>query len=114
MAPPTSTGAPLHNEHKARLTQLLPDRFYELYGLTEGFGTILDKKDYTRKGNLVGMPPPFFSMRIVDDLGNDLPQGEVGEIIGRVPLQMTAFYNRPDLTADGLVDIYALDARLRR
>jgi long-chain acyl-CoA synthetase len=38
-----SIGAPLLLEHKRRLTAELPGRFYELYGLTEGMVTILDK-----------------------------------------------------------------------
>ena len=41
--------APLLAEHKERLLRLLPDRFYELYGLTEGFVTILDRDDAQRK-----------------------------------------------------------------
>ena len=32
-----SVGAPLLLEHKNRLNEALPGRFYELYGLTEGF-----------------------------------------------------------------------------
>ncbi len=40
-----SLGAPLHQEHKDRLNALLPRRFYELYGLTEGFVTVLDRDD---------------------------------------------------------------------
>jgi long-chain acyl-CoA synthetase len=45
----------------------LPDIFYELYGLTEGFVTILDKTMYEAdKPASVGVPPPFYEMRIVD------------------------------------------------
>ena len=42
-----SLGAPLHREHKDELNRRLPGRFYELYGLTEGFVTVLDKLDYS-------------------------------------------------------------------
>src|SRR4051812_42830289 len=55
-----SVGAPLHLEHKERLTQALPDVFYELYGLTEGVITILDKNDVARKTGSVGVGTPFF------------------------------------------------------
>ena len=41
-----SVGAPLHREHKDELVRVLPGRFYELYGLTEGFMTILDRDDF--------------------------------------------------------------------
>ena len=40
-----SLGAPLHRECRDRLNRLLPQRFYELYGLTEGFITVLDRDD---------------------------------------------------------------------
>ena len=99
-----SLGAPLHPEHKERLYRLLPDRFYELYGLPEGFMTVLDKHDYPRKPCSVGTPPPFFEMRIVDPDGNGLPAGEVGEICGRGPTLMQGYYKRPDLTQQAIRD----------
>ncbi len=99
-----SLGAPLHLEHKKRFDEMLPGRFYELYGLTEGFMTILDKTDFPRKPESVGACPAFLEMRICDDEGNDLPPGEVGEIVGRGPHLMPGYYKRPDLTAEALKD----------
>ena len=64
-----SLGAPLLQEHKDRLNALLPGRFHELYGLTEGFVTILDRRDAQRKSGSVGVPPMFNELRIVDDDG---------------------------------------------
>jgi acyl-CoA synthetase (AMP-forming)/AMP-acid ligase II len=78
--------------------------FYELYGLTEGFVTILDKTMYTDKPASVGVPPPLYEMRIVDAQGNDLPAGNVGEIVGRGPILMPGYYKRPDLTAQAIRD----------
>ena len=97
-------GAPLHLEHKQDLEQRLPGRFYELYGLTEGFVTVLDRDDYARKPSSVGVPPPLYELRIVDGHGVDLPAGEVGEIVGRGPITMPGYYKRPDLTAETLRD----------
>ena len=99
-----SVGAPLHLQHKETLARRLPNRFYELYGLTEGFVTILDRDDSPAKSGSVGTPPPLYQMRIVDDDGRDLPAGEVGEIVGRGPITMPGYYKRPDLTADALRD----------
>lgn len=99
-----SVGAPLHLEHKEELARRLPDRFYELYGLTEGFITILDRDDFAAKPGSVGVPPPLYEMRIVDDAGNDLLPGEVGEIVGRGPVTMPGYYKRPDLTAEAIKD----------
>lgn len=99
-----SLGAPLHLEHKKRFDELLPGRFYELYGLTEGFMTVLDKTDFRRKPESVGVCPPFLEMRICDENGQDLPAGEVGEIVGRGPHLMPGYYKRPDLIAAAVKD----------
>ena len=99
-----SVGAPLHLEHKEELNRRLPNRFYELYGLTEGFVTVLDRDDYHRKPGSVGVPPPLYEMRIVDEDGDDLPPHEVGEIVGRGPITMPGYYKRPDLTVNAIRD----------
>ena len=99
-----SVGAPLHLEHKEELARRLPMRFYELYGLTEGFVTVLDRDDFPAKPGSVGVPPPLYEMRIVADDGTDLPFGEVGEIVGRGPITMPGYYKRPDLTAEAIKD----------
>ena len=95
-----SVGAPLHLGHKQELERRLPGRFYELYGLTEGFATVLDRDDAGLKTGSVGVPPPLYEMRIVDEGGADLPAGEIGEIVGRGPITMPGYYKRPDLTLE--------------
>ena len=99
-----SVGAPWHREHKERLLQYLPGSLYELYGLTEGFVTVLDNTDFADHIDSVGTPVAFSEMRIVGDDGRDLPPGEVGEIVGRSPMLMPGYYGRPDLTAQTIKD----------
>ena len=97
-----SVGAPLLLEYKNRLNAALPGRFYELYGLTEGFVTILDRNDSQRKAGSVGCPPPFFEMQIRKSDGTECPPGEIGEICGRGPILMKEYYKAPDLTAEAI------------
>lgn len=99
-----SLGATLHLSHKQRLLHILGDRFYEMYGLAEGFMTILDKTVAGSKLASVGTPPPFFEMRIVDSAGDDVPPNTIGEIVGRGPIMMEGYYRRPDLTNKALKD----------
>ena len=99
-----SVGAPWPREHKERMRTVLPNSLYELYGLTEGFITILDRNDFAAHIDSVGVPVPFSEMRIVGDDGRDLPPGEVGEIVGRSAMLMPGYYKRPDLTAQAIRD----------
>ena len=99
-----SVGAPLHKEHKEELIKHLPNRLYELYGLTEGFMTILDRNDYETKTGSVGAATAFFDLRIEDDHKNQVPPGVVGEIVGRGPIQMVEYYKRPEMTRQAVVN----------
>lgn len=99
-----NVGAPLLIEHKRKLNALLPGRFYELYGLTEGFVTILDKRDAERKLGSVGCPPPFFEISIRRPDGTPCAANEVGEICGRGPILMPGYYKREDLTREAIRD----------
>jgi long-chain acyl-CoA synthetase len=99
-----SVGAPLHLEHKHELERRFPGRLYELYGLTEGFMTILDKRQLGRKLGSVGVPPPSMEVVVLRDDGGVAAPGEVGEICGRGPVLMQGYYKRPDLTAEAIRD----------
>ncbi|MBL6926460.1 MAG: acyl--CoA ligase [Acidimicrobiia bacterium] len=109
-----TVGAPLHLEHKEELVRRIPNRFYELYGLTEGLCTVLDRDAPHSKLGSVGVPPPLYELRIVDDDGNDVPVGEVGEIVGRGPVLMPSYYKRPDLTAEAIRDGWLYSGDLGR
>jgi len=43
---------------------------------------------------------PTVAVRIVDDEMNDVPRGEVGEIVYRAPTLMAGYWNKPQETAD--------------
>ncbi len=109
-----TVGAPLHLEHKEELVRRMPERFYELYGLTEGLCTVLGRDAPHSKLGSVGVPPPLYELRIVDDDGIDVPAGEVGEIVGRGPVLMPGYYKRPDLTAEAIRDGWLYSGDLGR
>lgn len=82
-------------------------RFTQLYGLTEtcGAGTFLpDEAHDPRWGKLrsCGVPWPGLMLRCVDADGNEVPQGEVGEIVLSGPVVMAGYFGRSDATADAL------------
>ena len=99
-----SIGAPLHRTHKDHFNEVLPGRFYELYGLTEGLVTILDREEFGAKPDSVGTPLPFYEMKIVDKEGNRLPPNAIGEIVSHGPSTTPGYYKRPDLTAQSIRD----------
>jgi len=50
----------------------------------------------------IGIPFPGVHMWIADDNGAPLPAGQMGEIIVDAPTNMTAYWNRPEATAETL------------
>jgi acyl-CoA synthetase (AMP-forming)/AMP-acid ligase II len=99
-----NVGAPLLLEYKHKLNEVLPGIFYELYGVTEGFFSVLDRDDALHKVGSVGSVPSFFDIRILRENGEVCDPDEVGEICGRGPMMMPGYYKRPDLTKKTIVD----------
>lgn len=93
------TSAPFAADLKADVVKRWPGGLVEIYGLTEGGGVcLLEAHKYQDKLHTVGQPAPGHDMRVIDEDGNELPRGSVGEIVGRSPAMMTGYNNRPDAT----------------
>lgn len=76
------------------------------YGLTE-FGPnvfSLNEEDAVRKIGSIGFPNFYVDTRIVDDADNDLPAGEVGELLLRGPVCTPGYWNNPAATAETIRD----------
>src|SRR6195952_461517 len=56
--------------------------------------------DAIRKLGSVGKVIPTVSARVVDEDMNDVPVGQVGEIVYRAPTLMAGYWNNPDATAE--------------
>lgn len=102
----TSGAAILPDETKERLLKLFPNAqgIYDVYGCTEASPNIaiLKAKDSLRKQACVGPPLPFLEVRIVDDHDQDVPVGEVGELICRGPNVMRKYYKDRKATQEAL------------
>ncbi|MFD2396244.1 AMP-binding protein [Prauserella oleivorans] len=62
--------------------------------------TLLRGEDSLRKIGSVGKPMLNVEVRVVDDDMNDVPRGEVGEIVYRSPMVMKEYWNKPAETAE--------------
>ncbi|OBK53286.1 fatty-acid--CoA ligase FadD5 [Mycobacterium sp. 1081908.1] len=57
-------------------------------------------EDAIRKRGSVGKVIPTVAARVVDENMNDVPVGEVGEIVYRAPTLMSGYWNNPQATAE--------------
>lgn len=77
----------------------------EGYGMTETSPVASSNPlDGTAKIGSIGVPVPSTDMRVVDDAGDPLPPGGIGELQVKGPQVMKGYYNRPDETARSIVD----------
>ncbi|MEW6996560.1 long-chain-fatty-acid--CoA ligase FadD [Colwelliaceae bacterium BS250] len=88
-----------------RWEQVTKTRLLEGYGLTE-CAPLVSVSPYNQQGfnGTIGLPAPSTDIRLVDDEGNDCPQGEPGEMLVSGPQVMKGYYNRVDATNDILKD----------
>ncbi|MFO7262971.1 MAG: acyl-CoA synthetase [Bacillaceae bacterium G1] len=96
-------GAVTPLELKKRIMQTFPNaQLYEAFGQTEmsPCTTMLGHEHILRKTDSVGLPAPNVEVRIVDEEMNDVPVGEVGEIVYRGPTVMKEYYKNPEATAE--------------
>jgi fatty-acyl-CoA synthase len=76
------------------------------YGMTETSPAVLalDRRDAARKIGAAGLPVLHTEVRIVDELGADVPAGEMGELWVRGPNITPGYWNRPDANASSFTD----------
>lgn len=74
--------------------------------MTETSPTIfmLSREDARRKKGSIGKPVLFGEVKLVDDEGNEVNKGEVGELLVRGPIVMKEYWNRPEATAESIKD----------
>ena len=109
-------GGPMPSRVIKEVVEKLPCRIIQGYGQTEGTTmTFLSHEDHikavvngenTERLLSCGREGFVTTVRVVDELGNDVPlDGETpGEIIVRSPANMLGYYQRDDLTANTIKD----------
>ncbi len=100
-----SGAAILPTETRRQINAAFPNvNLFDVFGQTEmsPVTTILKPGDAERKVASVGEAVRNVEIRVVDDYDNDVPRGEVGEIIYRGPTVMKEYYRNPEATAEAL------------
>mgnify|MGYP002064185706 CR=1 FL=1 len=75
---------------------------YEGYGSTEaGIVTVLKPEYQMKKLGSIGFESLGTEfVKILDEEGNEVPEGEVGELYSRGPMLFTEYYKLPEKTAE--------------
>jgi long-chain acyl-CoA synthetase len=98
-------GTALHTSTAEEWRRITGNQIVEGYGLTETSPVLVvnPPKGEIRTGT-IGIPLVGTDVRIVDDAGNPVPPGEIGELIARGPQVLRGYWNRPDETKNALRD----------
>ena len=75
-------------------------QFYNFYGQTEvaPLATVLKPGEQIRKAGSAGKPALNVETKIMDDDGNEVARGEIGEIVHRTSHAMLGYYRDPEKT----------------
>jgi fatty-acyl-CoA synthase len=96
-------GSPASRPLLERMTEVLPvDSVVATFGQTEvtANATFSDPRDSRRALGSVGRPAMTMEHRILDDDGEDVASGDVGEIVYRGPTVTSGYWRRPEATAE--------------
>lgn len=76
------------------------------YGLTEtnGYGPGNTGPDYIERPSSTGRVVPSMQIKVVNPNNEPLPNGEVGEICMTGPMLIRGYWQRPEATAEAIVD----------
>ena len=99
-------GSPSADELQRMVRETFPNvrAASNVYGLTESSSaaTILSAGEALARPDTVGRAVPTVHLRIVDALGNDLPNGEPGEVLISGPTIMAGYWGKPEATAEAI------------
>lgn len=95
------TSAPFAPALKADVLKRWPGGLVEIYSMTEGgVVCLLQAHEHPDKLHTVGIPWKGSEVFTIDEAGNRLPPGEVGELVGRSATMMSGYQNQPEKTRE--------------
>ena len=98
-------GAPISPQVLNQFEKIYSSKIYEGDGPTECSPvTSVNPIGGKRKIGSIGLPLPDVEMKIIDENGNELPPGEVGEIMVRGPNVMKGYLNQPKATKESITN----------
>lgn len=105
----TQAGGKLHSSVIQEFIEAFPEiKFYVMYGQTEATARLsyLSPELLSEKMGSLGKGIPGVELRVVDEFGIDVKEGEPGEIIAKGDNIMLGYYNDKESTAISLVNGY--------
>ncbi|MFB9166052.1 long-chain-fatty-acid--CoA ligase [Arthrobacter psychrochitiniphilus] len=100
-----SGGSPLPLEVLHEFETVFGATMLEGYGLSETSPVVtFNQLDGIRKPGSIGQPVAGAQLRVLDDAGNDVEPGAVGEIAVAGPYVMKGYWNNPEATAQAIPD----------
>ncbi|MFD1510212.1 malonate--CoA ligase [Lacimonas salitolerans] len=99
-----SGSAPLLAETHREFEGRTGHRILERYGMTETNMNTSNPYDGERRAGTVGFALPGIDLRVCDNQGTELPQGEIGTIEVRGPNVFKGYWQMPEKTAEELRD----------
>nr|MBA3359251.1 AMP-binding protein [Thermoleophilaceae bacterium] len=100
-----SGGSAMPEEVMRKFEEKFGCKVLEGYGLSETSPVAsFNHPDAENKAGSIGTPIEGVEMKVVDDDGNDIDQGEVGEIVIKGHNIMKGYWNREDATAEAIKD----------
>ena len=103
------SSAPARRETKqAIMDQFSGCRLFELYGSSEaGWVTLLRPDEQLRKLGSIGREwTGTGRVKLLDENGNEVPEGEVGELYSRTPYTFRGYWKLPEKTAEAFRGSY--------
>jgi len=91
-------GAPMPTEYINEISQIFEVNYLELYGATETTSTVSYNRMGHSKSGSIGQPAYGVQVKVVNKSGEELPPGEIGEIIVKGPGIFKGYWQMPEAT----------------